>query len=81
MEKSEISYKLEITEAPFAVPDRSERLNSNNFYVVDSAESRIVREYFLAEEAEIHFDLGEKYFTDGRYSDARREYEKVLEIE
>ena len=80
MEKSEKMYRIEVTELPFSIPNRSGKLNRNDFYVVDSLDTRILHEYDLPEDAVIHLDMAETHFQNNRYADARREYEKVLEI-
>ncbi len=80
LEKSDVVYKIEITDLPFPIPNRSNHLNRNDYYVTEEDGNISVLEYEIDDDAKIHIDLAESHFRNRRFADARSEYYKVLEV-
>jgi len=79
MEKSPITYEIEIIEESIPPPDRSENLNYNNVYRIEDENGVRAKEYEISEEANKFLDKAEKYYSEANFSKAREMYFKVLE--
>ena len=81
MEKSPVSYELNLLDSIIPVPDRTENLNYNFYYRVIDENSISTFRYETSETANNYFSKAEKYYSEGNYDLAREMYLKVLETD
>jgi len=81
MEKSKMTYALEVVESDVLTPDRSKDLNYNFYYRVEKGGEISTLEYEPNEESKEPKKKAEKFFKDGNYVKAREMYLKVLEVD
>ena len=79
MEKSDISYQLDLLKSEVQIPDRTEKLNYNNQYRKIENGTLLTYNYSLTEEINQILSNGEKLFHEKNFVEARNEYLKVLE--
>lgn len=81
MEKSSVSYELDVLSSPILCPDRSDNLNYNSVYRIKTDSSIMTYSYALKPEAKPFLDKAEYHFSNRNIDSARIYYEKVLEID
>jgi len=81
MEKSSISYNLNALtklDKPILAPDRTEKLNYNDYYRQEVNGKPTVKKYQWSEEVKADFDKAENYFQENNLPLARGLYQEAL---
>lgn len=80
MGDSDLSYSIS-NDAALETPDYTDKLVSNDIYrVKEDGQHYVIKNYELTKEASGYFDDAEEFFQQKNFADARKNYQKVLEI-